>query len=575
MRIVRGNLADAEFQARITRHSRASGNPGGMPRGECKFLLDARLRGHDKLQLREINLVKRQTYLFFLSILTLCLSPRAALAQPARIYIDSAIAALGGREALLALKSQRIVSHGENFEPEQTFHPGDEPRKVSTFSCTLYRDLSTGRLRYEWQRNTFSPFAVNWRFTEIINGDQGAIIGTDGARSPAQRPISAARIAARRKELSRAPASVLLTALVRSSSWLRLVDQTIRGRLNYAVSFDDGGSLVIVTIDDQTRLLTKAEFLEDDPIYGDMQNEVFFDDWRQVGALKLPFELTYRVNGQVVMTERVDAIENDADLANVDFSVPEDLAQIDTGDDRRGRYSSHWLWRRMALASPLDEEQTKVELTEAAKGVFHVTGGTHHSAAIEMADHLIVIDAPLYEARSQAVLAALAKKFPGKPVRFLVSTHFHNDHTGGVRAYVAAGATVVAGAANADFFKKMIEAPHTRVPDSLQKNPKPFTFETVETGKKVLTDGNRAVEVYPVENSHADGMVIAYLPKEKLVFVTDLFSPGAPRQPPVWPGELLKAIQQHGLQVERLIGGHGNKIASFAELQQAAAAPAP
>jgi glyoxylase-like metal-dependent hydrolase (beta-lactamase superfamily II) len=294
-----------------------------------------------------------------------------------------------------------------------------------------------------------------------------------------------------------------------------------------------------------------------------------------VGNLKLPFELTYRVNGQVVMVEHVDSIENDVDVEGADFTIPEELAQVDPGDGRRGQQSSHWLWRRIALASPLDEEQTNVELTAVAKGVFHITGGTHHSLAVEMADYLIVVDAPLYEERSLAVLAALGKKFPGKPVRFLVSTHFHNDHTGGVRAYAAVGATVVTGKVNEEFFKQVLSAPHTRVPDSLQRNPKPAAIETVEADKKVLSDGNRVVEIYPVQNSHAEGMLVVYLPREKLLFVTDLFSPGAPRQPPVWPGELLDSIQRAGLQVERIAGGHGNKVGTLAELRQAVAAPPP
>ena len=505
----------------------------------------------------------------FLLCFSAAFSSTFVFAQPARLYVDSALAAMGGREALLALQNQRIVSHGENFEPEQTLRPGMEPRKVSTFTCTLLRDLTTGRLRYEWQRETAFPFSLTWRYTEIINGDQGAIIGTDGARSPAQRPASAARMAARRKELSRAPVSVLLNALVRESSLLRLADQSIRGRPNIVVSFDDGGALVIMAIDEQTRLLTKVEFLDDDPIYGDTQNELFFTDWRKVGNLKLPFELLYRVHGQVVMLEYIDSIENDIDLSQVDFTVPEDLSQVDIVDDRRGRFSSHWLLRRIALASPLDEEQTKVNLTEVATGVFHVTGGTHHSLAIEMEDHLIVVDAPLYEERSQAVLTALADKFPGKPVRFLVVTHFHNDHSGGTRAYVAAGATVVVGKVTEDFFKQVAAAPHARVPDSLQKNPTPLTLETVEIEKKVLTDGGRLVEIYPVENSHVEGMLIVYIPDGKLLYVTDLFSPGAARQPPVWPGELLSAIGRFGLQVEHIVGGHGSKVGTLVELRQA------
>jgi len=161
------------------------------------------------------------TRVFFLVISTVvcCFMPRPGTAQPAQVYINSAVLAMGGREALLALKSQRIVSHGESFEPEQTVQPGaEQPRKVANFTCTLLRDLNTGKIRYDWQRETIYPLALTWKYTEIINGDEGAVIGRDGGRSPERRPASAARMAARRKELSRAPVSILINALTRSSS---------------------------------------------------------------------------------------------------------------------------------------------------------------------------------------------------------------------------------------------------------------------------------------------------------------------------------------------------------------------
>src|SRR5215475_8378234 len=194
------------------------------------------------------SFTNRALALLFALALLLCV-PSCLFAQAARLYVDSAVIAIGGRDTLLELKSQRIVSHGENFEPDQTRRPGAEPRKVSTFTCTLIRDLNSGKLRYEWQRETAFPATVTWSYTEIINGDQGAILGADGARSPARRAVSAARMAARRKELSRSPVSVLLTAQARSSSLLRLMDQVIRGQLHYVISFDDGGQLVIIAID--------------------------------------------------------------------------------------------------------------------------------------------------------------------------------------------------------------------------------------------------------------------------------------------------------------------------------------
>ena len=513
-----------------------------------------------------------RVFVLVINIAACCCLPRQSVAQPAQVYIDSAVLAMGGREALLAIKSQHIVSHGESFEPEQTVQPGaKEPRKVANFTCTLLRDLNTGKVRYDWQRETIYPFALTWKYTEILNGDEGAIIGKDGGRSPEKRPASAARMAARRKELSRAPVSVLVNALTRSSSFLRLADQIIKGRQHYVIAYTDRGQQVLLVLDAETRLLRKVTFLEDDPVAGDTQNELFFDDWRQVGAVKSPFSLQYRINGKDVAIETIDTLENDVEVQEADFVIPEDLKQIDTSDGSWGERKSLWLLRRIALASPLDDLQTQVQLTEVGKGVVYVTGGTHHSLAIEMKDHLIVVDAPLYEERSQAMIRALESRFPGKPVRVLVSTHFHNDHSGGLRAYAAVGASIITGKASEIFVQEMLKAPHTYVPDSLQKVQKPGTIETVGGEKKILSDGERTVEVYPVKNAHAEGMLVAYVPHAKLLFVSDLFSPGAPRQPPGWPGELLEGITAAGIKVEHIVGGHGSKVGTWAELQQAAA----
>src|SRR5215813_6234981 len=177
----------------------------------ARVTLYKRPRGEDGTRLRLLALLG--VFLFS--------STGPAWAQPARLYIDSALIAMGGRDALLGLKSQKIVSHGENFEPEQAIRPGGEPRKASTFTCTLIRELTSGKVRYEWQRETFPPLTATWRYSEILSCDQRAILATDGARSPAKRAASVARIAARQKELSRSPVSVLLNALARSSSLLR------------------------------------------------------------------------------------------------------------------------------------------------------------------------------------------------------------------------------------------------------------------------------------------------------------------------------------------------------------------
>ena len=157
------------------------------------------------------------------------------------------------------------------------------------------------------ERTLVYPFQETWAYTEIMNGLDGAILGCDGFENPCRRAMSASRIAARHKELRRSPVSILIHALSRADSFLRLMDQTIHGRRQVVVSFNDNTQLVLLAIDAETRLLTKVVFVEDDPLYGDVQNEVFFSDWRQVGKLKLPFERIYRIDGQTIMAEHVEA----------------------------------------------------------------------------------------------------------------------------------------------------------------------------------------------------------------------------------------------------------------------------
>ncbi len=499
--------------------------------------------------------------------LALLLGSSPAFAQPAKVFVNSAVLAIGDRPVLLDLKSQRIVSHGENFEPDQSLRPGAEPRKVSSFRCVLLRDLENGRLRYEWEREIEYPFRETWRYTEVISGLDGVVLGQDGFHSPVRRAMSAARIAARQKELRRSPVSVLIHALSRSGSFLRLMDQTIHGRRQVVVSFDDNGQLVLLAIDAETRLLTKVVFIEDDPLHGDVQNEVFYAGWRQVGKLKLPFELTYRVHGQTVMVEHIEVIQNDLDLFEVDFVIPEEIPQPEEWDGERGERSSHWVHRQVAQGRSVDAPQTRIVLQQLVPGVMHITGGSLQSLAIEMDDHLIVVEAPLDDAHSLAVLDVLGQRFPTKPVRVVVNTHFHTSHAGGLRTYVAADAVVVTSALNVELFQDAFRALHTQVPDTLHRDPKIAIIESVSAERKFLVGANRVVVVYPIETPRVDGMLVVHLPEERLLYVADLFTPGAVRQVSAWCRELLDAIERYGLAVDIIVGSQGG-VGTLDELRR-------
>jgi glyoxylase-like metal-dependent hydrolase (beta-lactamase superfamily II) len=188
-----------------------------------------------------------------------------------------------------------------------------------------------------------------------------------------------------------------------------------------------------------------------------------------------------------------------------------------------------------------------------------------------------MIEGPLNEARSLAVIAEAKKLVPNKPIKYVFNSHSHFDHSGGLRTYVEEGATIITQEVNQPFYEQtLLKAPHTLQPDGLSKDPKPATIIPVKD-KYVLSDGGRSIEAYHLEGSnHNAGLLIMYLPKEKILVEADDFSPGTPAAPaPTGPRyhaftvNLYKNVQRLKLDVKTIAPLHGI-VAPYSALQKAA-----
>ena len=228
------------------------------------------------------------------------------------------------------------------------------------------------------------------------------------------------------------------------------------------------------------------------------------------------------------------------------------------------------------LAIP-DEVQTalvppvRVETEQLADGVWLLGGGSHNSVAVEFRDHVAVIEAPLNEERSLAVIDEVMRLVPDKPIRFIVNTHHHWDHLGGLRTYVHEGATVITHEGNRPYYQEVLKArPWVLEPDRFSLYPpeewsEGYIFETVRE-KYILGDATRTVELHHVQGlNHVAGMLIAYFPKEKLVVEADLYTPPAPAGPSFGSSSasnrtFYQNLRRLKLEAETIVPIHGRPV---------------
>jgi len=482
---------------------------------------------------------------------------------------------MGGLEKILALQGLEFMSKGNRFEPEQSNKPAGEFVHVVDYDYHLNYGLGKQLLRTEWFNKVKYPFIEQRQFTEVINGKHGAVFGFDTIIAPGQAAMLSTRIGARVKQnLVSSPLALIHRASQHAEQVRFLGVKKYNKRPHQVISIPGWDQPIRLFIDVESKLPSKAETLEDDTIYGDAKWEVSFNNWTKVGDIKVPSKITHKINGRTINNEVRDSFALTRTLSLGLFEIPADLTVAFNAEQFAwGVRASQWFNRFLSIGIPFDLDQrdeSSVQLVEVAPKVFHVLGFTHNSMIIEMNDYLIVVEAPLYDDRTQAIIRTIKKQWPAKPIKYVVVSHFHNDHIGGIRGYGDIGATLIVGEGTKDHYEDIFEAAHTVYPDAYSLHQGVVKIETVKPGEDlVLTDGSRNVRIFDVENRHAIGTLIPFVEDAKLVFVSDLYSPEffPTAIPPLfiyWSVDLLAALQPNDLGIEWMVGGHGG-VSSYDE----------
>jgi glyoxylase-like metal-dependent hydrolase (beta-lactamase superfamily II) len=484
-------------------------------------------------------------------------------AQDVRSVLQAAATAMGATN----LRSIQYSGTGWTAFVGQSYNSstGDWPRfEVPSYTRVIDYDGRAQREEFTRRQGAFPPQGgggtplqgeprtvalLNGTFAWNMNGDTPAVQTRpylDGT------PVNELR----QLEIMLTPHGFLKAAMAAAP---RLLTMPIMGTSNDGLS-GDGRKVHLVsftalgkykvngTINDQNMVELVTTWIPN-PVYGDMLYELRYTEYKDFGGVKFP-QVLHAHQGDPVLNpahnvQEIRVTNVQPNVAVPPMPVPDAV--------------------RTAGAAPV-----RVESSKLGDGVWLLGGGSHNSLAVEFRDHVAVVEAPLNEDRSSAVIDEVLKLVPGKPIKYVVNTHHHFDHSGGLRTYLAQGTTIVTHQLNRDFYETVLFYPGMRTlqPDRLSlfypmymTSRRPQRLETVDQ-QYVLSDGTRTLEMHPVAGlGHAQGMLVAYLPKEKILVNADLYSPPAAGAAPPAPSAAMRSlaatIQRLKLDVAQHVPIHG------------------
>jgi glyoxylase-like metal-dependent hydrolase (beta-lactamase superfamily II) len=402
------------------------------------------------------------------------------------------------------LQTIEYSGSGYSFAFEQAPGPG-EPWPlfvVDTYKMSL--DYAAPAMRFESTRGqgehpprggAGQPIAAATRSIQFVNG-RAAWNENAGRAQPAARAV-----VDRLRQLWMTPHGIVKAAMAANA----------KAAPGGKYSFTLEGLPVTLTIGPD-KLVEKIEYLVDSAVLGDVPMEVGYSDYRDYQGVKFPRQIVERTDGYLSWDITVADVKPNA---TVSLARPADLAPAATAP----------------AGPPPAAAPPKVDARQLAPGVWHLVASGYGSMVIEFRDFILMFEGPIDDARSEAVNQWAHTTVPQKPIKYLVNTHAHFDHAGGVRSYVADGVTIITHEMNRSYYENVWRRPHTVKPDKLARAPRAPIWETM-TEKKVVSDGTRSLELYKLQgNGHNPYLLIGYLPAEKILLYGDMYNPPAGSDP--------------------------------------------
>jgi glyoxylase-like metal-dependent hydrolase (beta-lactamase superfamily II) len=478
------------------------------------------------------------------AVAMVALVPAVAGAQDAKTVVANASKAMGAD----GVNSIMVYGSGANYGLGQSNNANGEWPRTNLNDYVRAIDFATSTSRataVTWAAPVTAPVAVQGQFQQNITAAQ-------------------ANAWAQQLEIWTTPWGFLKGAAANNAT---AKAQTVGGQRYQVVTWmttqksPGGPAYRVVGYISPRGLVDRVETWLGDPVFGDMLVEQIYTEYRDANGVMYPAKWVQKRGGQPTFDLQTLGIRANPDNIQALVTPPPPPAGRGGGPGGPGGPGG-------AAAGPTSEK--------LADGVWRINGA-YNALAVEFADHILIFEPGAQnEARSQAIIAEAKKVIPNKPVRYGVISHHHFDHTGGLENVVAEGITIVTPVVNKAFFERALSAPRTLVGDALAKNPKKPIVEGFTGDKRVFQDATRTFEVHVIKGlPHADGLVVGYLPKEKILVYADMFNlpaangPQVPNPPVVGTMVFSDNIARLGLTPERVMSIHSlnpDRLTTVAEI---------
>jgi glyoxylase-like metal-dependent hydrolase (beta-lactamase superfamily II) len=464
-----------------------------------------------------------RTHRFGVALLAAAILPLPGYAQDAAAVLRAAADAMG----TTTLQTLRYTGTGSNNSVGQAFTSGGPWPRFTVKSYVALVDYALPAMRQEIVRvDDRRPPRGGGAGPFNPSTGQGSIRPVPGDIH--QNPTADGRTEVGALNIWLTPHGFLKGAIANGRA-----TATARGRKTF-VSFTAFGKYTVTGTLDEHHLVERVVTQIDVAFTGDTPLEAVYSDYAEFAGVMLPRHIVQSQGGHPILDIRVDDAQPNAPVAIELRAAPPNGA------------------------APAAEIRTE----QIADGIWFLNLGAPQSLLVEFKDYVVIIEAPTNDERSVATIAAANRMFPGKPIRYVVNTHHHFDHAGGLRAYAAAGIPILTHASHTRYYaREIFTNPHGLNPDRLARAPREPVIEAVGD-KRVLTDGVMTLELHLLRGSlHSEGLLVGYVPGQKLLIQADAFAPrpGAAPLPAPSPFtiNLVDNVERLKLDVERVAHVHG------------------